>query len=190
MWNTDQNPTNSLSYSQLRPRAVKLDHKVHCRGCSNRIFGTRFACVHCPHESESYDLCVDCEPMSYIMHDPMHIFLKLEKPLAGIGLKNLSNQNIHLPLLYEIPAGNRGSVLPTHQIAPSALGGPNEYLATIKHPNVVCDRCMEAVCGVWYRCVNLHGSYDLCANCEPSDPHRGEHIYLVLKSNVSLRTQN
>lgn len=120
--------------------------------------------------------------MSYILHDPFHIFLKLEQKLKEPGLKGMGDA---LPILYKIPAGNPSNSLHVSPL-PSTLGGPNEYLSTIKHQKVVCDRCMEPVLGKWYRCVNLAGSYDLCSTCEPNDSHKEEHIYLVIKSIVDM----
>ncbi|TIC63002.1 hypothetical protein E3Q02_03229 [Wallemia mellicola] len=189
MWDNDRNdtPTSQTDNEQLRNlqprrRASKrrpVNHGVQCNGCINNIIKERYACLHC---AGAYNLCGECENMSYILHDPFHIFLKLEQKLKEPGLKEMGDA---LPILYKIPAGNPSNSLHVSPL-PSTLGGPNEYLSTIKHQKVVCDRCMEPVLGKWFRCVNLAGSYDLCSTCEPNDSHKEEHIYLVIKSIVDM----
>lgn len=212
MWDNERNgtPTTQTENVQLRSlqpangaavqrgmstRRRKTNHEMQCNGCVANIVGERYACLHC---SGNYNLvgdlpcrlddslkqqqCAECENMSYILHDPLHIFLKLDNRLQEPGLRGMGET---LPILYKIPAGNSviGGDNTTH--APS-LHGPSEYLSTIRHQKVVCDRCMEPVLGKWFRCVNLAGSYDLCSACEPSDSHKGEHIYLVIKSIVDM----
>ncbi|TIA70222.1 hypothetical protein E3P91_03199 [Wallemia ichthyophaga] len=183
MWNSDRNGTPTIQTENTQLRGMEsgvvthnftpTNHHTRCNGCNTNITGERYACLHC---SGEYNLCSECENMSYVLHDSLHIFLKLDYQLREPGLRGMGGS---IPVLYHLPAGKTVDGSDTHT-------GPNEYLSTIRHDKVVCDRCMEPVMGKWFRCVNLAGSYDLCSSCEPSDSHKGEHIYLVMKSIVDM----
>jgi hypothetical protein len=45
--------------------------------------------------------CASCEPRSYIVHDPMHVFFKLPRPVH----KALASARPFVPPLYKTPAG-------------------------------------------------------------------------------------
>eukprot|EP00005_Dracoamoeba_jomungandri_P003253 CAMPEP_0174252846 /NCGR_PEP_ID=MMETSP0439-20130205/2201_1 /TAXON_ID=0 /ORGANISM="Stereomyxa ramosa, Strain Chinc5" /LENGTH=487 /DNA_ID=CAMNT_0015333497 /DNA_START=67 /DNA_END=1530 /DNA_ORIENTATION=- len=71
----------------------ELVHKnIICDNCDLTISGTRFKCINC----SDFDLCASCEGISGV-HDPDHLFLKINKPLPWLGSRK------PLPNLYEVP---------------------------------------------------------------------------------------
>ncbi|KAF8967728.1 hypothetical protein BDZ97DRAFT_1802982 [Flammula alnicola] len=77
------------------------DHRLFCNGCGHLIIGTRYQCAHCPSQPSAYSLCSNCEVRSYLVHDPMHIFFKLPRPVH----RALESPFPMLPPLYKFPAG-------------------------------------------------------------------------------------
>ncbi|KAI0079350.1 hypothetical protein K474DRAFT_1659161 [Panus rudis PR-1116 ss-1] len=147
--------------------------KDWCDGCKQPIRGVRFQCAHCPSKPTGYNLCENCEPRSYILHDPMHIFFKLPRPVD----RPLESEFAILPPLYKYPAGPQGG---TYNSA-----DPKGYLQTLHHPSAVCDLCMQRITGEWFRCV--YCARDLCENCEAVDTHDETHFFMVFKSGVDMQ---
>jgi len=148
-------------------------HGLNCRACGNSIVGVRYQCATCPSHPSAFNLCSDCEPLSYVHHDPMHFFLKIKRPLdrpveSPFGL---------LPAIYKSPAGLRPD-------GTRNLDEPTEYLKSLHHPSSLCDICMERITGEWYRCV--YCAKDLCCDHERIDAHDRNHLFIVFKSLVDL----
>ncbi|KAJ7625539.1 hypothetical protein FB45DRAFT_68258 [Roridomyces roridus] len=143
------------------------DHHLQCHGCGQNIVGVRYQCANCPSSPQGFSLCEHCEKDSYKMHDPMHVFFKLPRPVQ----KPLVWPYAFLPQLYKPPAGPPPGV------------DPPTFLASLEHPAVLCDRCMSGIPGVWYRCA--YCAKDYCEACEAVDTHNDAHIFMVFKSPVS-----
>lgn len=94
-------PTTETVYGGATQRSSPLDHGTTCRSCRSPIVGERYQCANCPSEPQSYNLvrspvtykerlthlfllscsqCSKCERTSYTVHDPMHVFLKFDRP--------------------------------------------------------------------------------------------------------------
>ncbi|KAG0699912.1 hypothetical protein DFH29DRAFT_808256 [Suillus ampliporus] len=149
-----------------------LNHHLFCKGCNQTIFGTRYQCATCPSSPTAYSLCQSCEQMSYAIHDSMHSFFKIPRPVH-VPLESSSS---FLPKLYKVPAG------PVGGLAPNA--DPQEYLYHLVHSTALCDRCMERIQGAWYRCV--YCAKDLCGECESLDTHDETHIFVIFKAPVDM----
>ncbi|KAH7881774.1 hypothetical protein F5I97DRAFT_1945578 [Phlebopus sp. FC_14] len=147
------------------------DHHVICNGCNETIFGTRYQCATCPSSPSAYSLCASCEERSYMLHDSMHSFFKLPRPVH----RPLESTAAFLPKLYKVPAG------PVGGLAPNA--DPKEYLSFLVHSTALCDRCMERIRGAWFRCANC--AKDLCSDCEALDTHDDTHVFVVFKAPVA-----
>jgi len=149
------------------------DHGMRCDACNSPIHGVRFQCAGCPSKPKSFNLCAGCETQSYAIHDPMHVFFKLPRPVDT----PLESEFPMLPDLYKIPAGPPGGVYDSEN--------PREYLLALLHPSAVCDRCMSRITGEWFRCV--YCAIDLCDGCEAVDTHNNTHFFMVFKSSVNMQ---
>ncbi|EKM81668.1 hypothetical protein AGABI1DRAFT_54553 [Agaricus bisporus var. burnettii JB137-S8] len=147
-------------------------HQLTCNSCHQSIIGTRYQCAHCPSIPASFNLCENCEARSHIIHDPMHIFFKLPRPVQ----RPIESTYPLLPQLYRIPAGAG-----THIILQN---NPREYLKYLKHGNAVCDRCVDRIQGKWFRCA--YCPKDLCETCEALDTHNDTHFFVVFKSDINM----
>jgi len=150
------------------------DHRVNCNACRQPIIGTRYQCAHCPSATASYSLCEACEAQSYLVHDPMHIFFKLPRPVQ----RPIQAPYALLPPLYQLPAGTRNSNTPE-------ADGPRAYLKSLVHPAALCDRCLDCIHGVWFRCA--YCGIDLCDTCEAVDTHDDTHVFMVFKSTIDMQ---
>ncbi|THH11311.1 hypothetical protein EW145_g737 [Phellinidium pouzarii] len=167
----DSNRSRRLSHNHGK---TLLDHHITCKGCNQNIVGVRFQCGSCPAtRTQSYSLCASCEERSYQLHDPMHIFFKLPRPID----RPIESQFRILPELYKQPAG-----LPANQINPQ---DPKAYLSTLSHTAALCDHCMERIRGEWFRCV--YCTKDLCDVCENLDAHDPTHFFYVFKGPVDMQ---
>ncbi|KAF9519501.1 hypothetical protein BS47DRAFT_1379288 [Hydnum rufescens UP504] len=162
-----------VSHSGGGPRGEKLDHHISCRSCHRSIIGTRYQCASCHSVPSSYSLCSDCEKTSFAIHDAMHVFIKIPRPV---------DRPIESPLpllvpVYDVPAG---------QDRDGNRYGENfkEYLAGIVHSAAICDRCIEPIHGEWFRCA--HCDADFCEDCEAIGVHDSRHVFIVLKSSVDM----
>jgi len=149
------------------------DHRLFCNGCGHLIVGIRYQCAHCPSKPSAFSLCAGCETRSYALHDPMHIFFKLPRPVH----RPLVSPFPLLPPLYKTPAGP----LPT---APKSID-PRAYLSSLVNPSAICDRCMTPIEGEWFRCA--YCACDLCDACEEVDTHDDTHVFMVFKSLVDMQ---
>ncbi|KAH8120065.1 hypothetical protein DFH11DRAFT_1739314 [Phellopilus nigrolimitatus] len=152
-----------------------LDHRIACKGCNQSIVGVRFQCATFPAtKTQSYSLCTNCEQRSYLLHDPMHIFFKLPRPVD----RPIESQFAILPILYRQPAGPAGRLNSSH---------PKAYLATLYHNAALCDHCMDRIKGVWFRCV--YCVKDLCDVCENLNSHAHDrtHFFYVFKAPVDMQ---
>ncbi|KAG1723842.1 uncharacterized protein EDB91DRAFT_1166836 [Suillus paluster] len=149
-----------------------LIHHSSCKGCNQTIVGIRYQCATCPSSPTAYSLCQSCEQSSYAIHDPMHSFFKIPRPVHA----PLESPSAFLPKLYKVPAG------PVGGLAPNA--DPQEYLYHLVHSTALCDRCMERIQGAWYRCA--YCAKDLCGECESLDTHDETHIFVVFKAPVDM----
>ncbi|KAF9245358.1 hypothetical protein BU15DRAFT_85673 [Melanogaster broomeanus] len=148
------------------------DHRIICNGCNETIFGTRYQCATCSSSPNTYSLCASCEERSYILHDPMHSFFKLPRPVH----RSLESTSAFLPKLYKVPAGPVGGLAPHVD--------PKEYLSFLVHSTALCDRCMERIRGAWFRCA--YCAKDLCGDCEALDTHDETHVFVVFKAPVDM----
>ncbi|KAG1780931.1 hypothetical protein EV702DRAFT_1250482 [Suillus placidus] len=149
-----------------------LNHHLSCKGCNQTIIGTRYQCTTCPSSPTAYSLCQSCERESYAIHDPMHSFFKIPRPVHV----QLESPSGFLPNLYKVPAGPVGGLAPNTD--------PQEYLYHLVHSTALCDRCMERIQGAWYRCA--YCAKDLCGECESLDTHDEKHIFVVFKAPVDM----
>ncbi|KAF8167336.1 hypothetical protein B0H34DRAFT_681448 [Crassisporium funariophilum] len=69
--------TKREDYIRRRPVARSM-HYATCNGCTKKIFGLRFKCMHpdCP----DYDLCENCEALPIAVHPSNHPLLKMRAP--------------------------------------------------------------------------------------------------------------
>jgi len=149
------------------------DHQLMCNGCSQTIVGVRYQCGNCSSSPRAYNLCSGCESQSYNMHDPMHVFFKLPRPVQ----RPMEFSFPLLPLLYKIPVGPSSGTMTTD---------PKAYLSSLVHSSALCDRCMTPIQGEWFRCG--YCARDLCDACEDVDTHDDTHVFLVFKSQVDMQT--
>ncbi|KAK7685725.1 hypothetical protein QCA50_011070 [Cerrena zonata] len=148
------------------------DHGLRCSHCSVVIRGVRYQCAMCVSKPTPYSLCASCEERSYVVHDAMHIFFKLPKPVD----RPIESNFALLPTLYRAPAGPHGGVYNSQN--------PKEYLANLFHGSALCDRCMQRISGEWFRCV--YCAKDLCDVCQSMDTHDSTHFFMVFKSEVDM----
>ncbi|KAF8327205.1 uncharacterized protein EI90DRAFT_2833823, partial [Cantharellus anzutake] len=152
-----------------------MNHHILCRGCDKSIIGVRYQCASCPSQpsSSAYNLCEDCEAVSFTLHDAMHIFVKIPRPVD----RPIENSRPLITPIYEIPAGQDRDG--------NRYGeGYRDYLSRIKHNAALCDRCVDHIYGTWYRCANCDA--DLCEFCEQLSVHDSTHVFLVIKSAVDM----
>ncbi|KAI0299236.1 hypothetical protein BC826DRAFT_996172, partial [Russula brevipes] len=146
-----------------------------CNSCSEPILTIRYQCLNCPSIPFSFNLCSECEVKSWEVHDPMHVFLKIPRPVDIPG--PLESESPFIPILYQFPAGPDADEEPRLD--------PQAYLRKLVHHFALCDLHMTRIVGKWYRCAFC--AKDLCADCEAFDTHDDStHAFLVLKSPVSL----
>lgn len=148
------------------------NHQISCNQCRSPIVGVRYQCAHCPSLPTSYNLCTNCESRSYIIHDPMHIFFKLPRPVQH----PIQSPFPLLTQLYRIPAGPSTPLIRQND--------PRAYLKQLKHESAICDRCMDRIQGEWFHCV--YCPQDLCETCEALDTHDDTHFFVVFKSNINM----
>ncbi|TFK74976.1 hypothetical protein BDN72DRAFT_955324 [Pluteus cervinus] len=149
------------------------DHRVPCNACNKRITGIRYQCASCPSMPGSiYNLCESCEETSYLVHDAMHVFFKIPRPV----LRPLETPQPLVPPLYLVPAGQSRTS--------GSSNDPKAYLDSVRHENAFCDLCMTEIKGEWFRCG--YCIRDLCDSCQEVDTHDDTHIFLVLKSTVDM----
>ncbi|KAI9464415.1 hypothetical protein BJY52DRAFT_816024 [Lactarius psammicola] len=172
-------PVNTISYGN-GAGTDKEEHRIHtqgCNSCKEPIIGVRYQCLSCPSIPTSFNLCSDCEVKSYRVHNPMHTFLKLPRPVDIPG--PLESELPIIPILYRYPAGPAlGS--PSANIS----GDPEAYLRDLKHSFALCDRHVARgrIVGKWFRCAFC--AKDLCAECEALDTHDSTHAFLVFKAPI------
>ncbi|EJU03700.1 hypothetical protein DACRYDRAFT_49374 [Dacryopinax primogenitus] len=156
-------------------RSDEVSQHIICKGCDELIEGVRYQCAHCPSLPESYNLCSMCEARSYDLHDPMHAFFKIPRPLD----RAINSPFPILPLLYRSPvaAGFESNQDPRDVLHVA-------YLNNLVHQTTLCDICVEPIRGEWFRCV--YCSKDLCADCEENDVHDPTHIFVVFKAPVDM----
>ncbi|KAL5537219.1 hypothetical protein ACEPAF_1042 [Sanghuangporus sanghuang] len=167
-------PSHSRALSR-NGEVRSMDHHILCKGCNQSIVGTRYQCACCPSvNNQAYSLCSNCEPRSYLLHDPMHIFFKLTRPVN----RPIESQFPILPVLYKHPAGPRpGETLNSSH--------PKAYLSSLHHHAALCDHCMERISGEWFRCV--YCPKDLCDVCEGLNAHNPTHFFYVFKAPVDMQ---
>lgn len=154
-----------------------LDHRSRCNGCSEWILGKRFQCANCPSE-DAYNLvslrvialmqCSVCELRSYRLHNPLHVFLKLDRPVDI----PLASPQPALPILLR----NRVGDVPPG-VTPR---DPTAYLQFVLHRETLCDIHSDQIRGTWLRCGHCPAGFDICAEAESiaeHDPTHGESRY-------------
>ncbi|KAH9000073.1 hypothetical protein EDB92DRAFT_1790048 [Lactarius akahatsu] len=169
---------NTVSYGAGTDKVEDyiLIHPQGCNSCKEPIIGARYQCLNCPSKPSSFNLCSDCEVKSYRVHNPMHTFLKIPRPVDISG--PLESELPIIPILYRYPAGPAPG-------SPSDISGdPEAYLHDLKHNFALCDRHVSRgrIVGKWYRCAIC--AKDLCADCEALDTHDSTHAFLVFKAPV------
>ncbi|KAG8899112.1 hypothetical protein FRB99_006936 [Tulasnella sp. 403] len=85
--------------SARRGEQNAMDHMMKCNGCNGQIMGVRYQCANCPSFPMSYNLCMDCEKMSFIIHPLPHVFLKFNRRVD----RPIQIPRPLLPILYEEP---------------------------------------------------------------------------------------
>jgi len=149
------------------------NHHISCSNCRLPTVGVRYQCAHCPSIPMAFNLCANCEARSHVIHDPMHIFFKLPRP---VHRQIESTYPLLPPQLYHVAAGAQTHLV--HQNDPKA------YLKHLKHESAICDRCMDRIQGEWFHCV--YCPQDLCETCEALDTHNDTHFFVVFKSNINM----
>ncbi|KAH8998274.1 hypothetical protein EDB86DRAFT_3076119 [Lactarius hatsudake] len=172
--------TNTLSYGNdsRTDREGDYVHPKICDACDEPMIGVRYQCLNCPSKPSSFNLCSDCEVKSYKVHDPMHVFLKIHRPVDIPG--PLYSEFPIIPILYRHPAGP-----PPGSPSANIPGDPAAYLRDLTHSFTLCDRHMRRIVGKWYRCALC--ATDLCADCEVHDIHNDTHLFLVFKAPVDTQ---
>ncbi|KAI9510526.1 hypothetical protein F5148DRAFT_976610 [Russula earlei] len=152
-------------------------HLQVCNSCAEPIVGVRYQCLNCPSLPNSFNLCSDCEIKSHMVHDPMHIFLKIPRPVDMA--RPLESEFPIIPLLYRTPVG------PPPGSPADTSGDPAAYLRDLTHAFALCDRDLRRIVGKWYRCAFC--AKDLCADCEALDTHDNTHVFLVFKAPIDMQ---
>ncbi|WWC64178.1 uncharacterized protein I303_106786 [Kwoniella dejecticola CBS 10117] len=155
-----------------------LDHGMKCGNCHQWIMGRRYQCANCPSEPEGFNLCSICELRSYKVHDPTHIFLKLDRPVQ-IPIRSSTPV---LPLLYRHPVGK----VPTSALATINPRDPTAYLQHLLHRETLCDVHGDQIRGVWLRCCHCAAGFDVCQEAEKVLDHDPTHVFAVFKSRVDM----
>ncbi|KIM32725.1 hypothetical protein M408DRAFT_326470 [Serendipita vermifera MAFF 305830] len=165
---------NSSDFS--RDGSHRMDHGMNCKGCGSNIIGVRYQCAGCPSpDGQGYSLCVNCEARSYRLHDPMHCFFKIPRPVD----RKIQEEEPLVPSLYILAAGEFLDDPPL-----GSQNDPRAYLQTIVHRVALCDRCIQRIVGEWFHCA--YCAKDLCDNCEAMDSHDASHLFVVFKSVVDM----
>ncbi|KAF8262637.1 hypothetical protein EI94DRAFT_1788897 [Lactarius quietus] len=179
----DVSQRHGLDSAELRPTPGSTEenfiHTQSCDSCTETIVGARYQCLNCPSRPTAYNLCSDCEVKSYIVHDPMHTFLKLPR-VVDIP-SSLESESPFLPVLYRSPAGPAPGSSSSNM---SNHSDPAAYLRSLTHTDVICDKHCGKIVGKWHRCAFSGCARDLCADCEAFDTHDRTHAFLVLKARV------
>ncbi|PVF94534.1 hypothetical protein CPB86DRAFT_808508 [Serendipita vermifera] len=167
---------NNSSAGESSNGMQRMDHGMKCKGCSRPIIGVRYQCGGCPSpDGQGYSLCVTCEARSYELHDPMHCFFKIPRPVD----RKIQEDEPLLPPLYILAAGESLEPTPLSQKL-----DPRAYLQTIVHRVALCDRCIQRIVGEWFHCA--YCAKDLCDSCEAMDSHDPSHLFVVFKSVVDM----
>lgn len=163
--------------SEAINRAV---HQVLCRGCNRVIQGIRWLCAQCG-SAPTFDLCSSCERSSHLIHNPLHCFLRITRPLQ----KALPPLLQLLPVLYDPTSPARFESLSS---SGSSRSGSSEGIndAVVLHQNVLCDNCLEAICGPWMRCCHCSTSFDLCCECLSKIDHDPFHIFTKFTRRIDM----
>ncbi|KAH8921063.1 hypothetical protein BT69DRAFT_1321047 [Atractiella rhizophila] len=193
--------------------SVFVHDDVLCNGCDRAIVGMRWLCANCSTDP-SYNLCEDCEKSSQIIHDPLHAFLRLPRPLE----RPLPRLPRLLPILYQQTIGSgsdggssvrqfssrdRGSQAGSGVGGSNGAGGRDDRSAIelrtfnsiggsqeeeIMHKAVICDFCMKSIKGAWMCCACCAGCYDLCYDCLQNEKisHDQRHVFLKLIRPVDM----
>ncbi|KAF8311396.1 hypothetical protein DL93DRAFT_2061136 [Clavulina sp. PMI_390] len=157
-----------------RSATINKDHHILCRSCNKSIIGLRYQCASCPSLPTAYNLCEDCEGISFTVHDPMHIFIKITRPVD----RPIESAAPLLPPIYDIPAGQDRD---GNHYGEDFKG----YLRSVPHTGTYCDHCMTPIYGEWFRCANCDA--DFCEGCEQLKVHDSTHVFLVIKSTLDIR---
>ncbi|KAH9172964.1 hypothetical protein EDB89DRAFT_2069194 [Lactarius sanguifluus] len=135
-----------------------------------------------PPNLQSFNLCSDCEIKSYRVHDPMHTFLKIHRPVDIPG--PLESEFPIIPILafsdIEIP-------LDPHQAAPlRTYQVTQQVISATSHMPLLS---ATGICGVSLASGTAvrSAAKDLCADCEVLDTHDGTHLFVVFKAPVDMQ---
>lgn len=153
-------------------KGQQVNHFLICDGCNHSIVGTRYQCANCPSSPTIYNLCQNCELLSYQLHDPLHVFFKIPRPVQ----RPIEFPYPMAPILYKNKPSFPGPGFAEH---------PKAYLQSLVHSSALCDRCMTPIRGEWFRCA--YCGLDLCDVCEEVDTHDESHIFMVFKAGVDMQ---
>ncbi|KAI5477009.1 hypothetical protein MNV49_006967 [Pseudohyphozyma bogoriensis] len=176
----NQFPVQPLAHPGSRDEMNNSFHNIVCQGCSRLIQGVRWICAQCG-STPTYDLCSSCEQSSHLIHNPLHCFLRITRPLQH-ALPPLSQL---LPILYDPSAPARFESLTSNG---SSRSGSSEGLndAVVLHQNVICDNCLEAIPGAWMRCCHCANSFDLCVECLNLIEHDPYHVFAKFTRRIDM----
>lgn len=93
-------PASGGLHAQLA--AARISDEVpfapHCDSCgSSFVGGVRYLCSRCPVEATGgFNLCENCEPFSLLVHNPTHVFLKINRSYSMSSLR----QTPYIPPIY------------------------------------------------------------------------------------------
>ena len=117
--------SNNAATTAAPPRT---GHRCSCDSCGAYLNGTRYQCANCSSDPVAYNLvcrkaclwreylppslkralthrsslkCPTCEAKSYLVHDPKHAFLRIDRPVDF----HIRSRAPLIPLLYSTPAG-------------------------------------------------------------------------------------
>ncbi|KAG8999432.1 hypothetical protein FRB94_006173 [Tulasnella sp. JGI-2019a] len=170
---TPRSRSNSIDSSYaatvIAPKRVRLtnppDHQMRCNGCNGQIIGVRYQCANCPSAPVGYNLCHQCERMSFTIHPLPHVFIKFNRRVD----RPIQSREPLVPVLYEEPADGD-------------FVDASDERSQLFHEVTYCDRCMTQIRGAWYHCV--YCAADMCDMHEQT--HNVDHCCLVFKSKVNL----
>jgi hypothetical protein len=149
---------NTISSDQSEKKST-VHYGTKCSGCNvSPINGIRYKCVNCP----SFDLCENCESKYHTIHDKLHLFLEIPKPIQTHSRSSFSYTNKTLqkdtPLLPVLYTGKYAK-----QITQNKNSTDDEAaLKNTVHSGVSCDGCGKCpISGIRYKCVNCD-DFDFC----------------------------